>query len=145
VHVTETDAPPDPWRHSLPFSVRQYEVDPFGHVNNAVYLNWAEHVAADHVERLGFGRGWTLAHGAGWIVREHRIRYHRPVLLGEDVTVTTLPQSLSGVRGRRRTDVHRDSDGTLTTEVDTEWVWVRLEDGRPARVPAQLLELFARR
>jgi acyl-CoA thioester hydrolase len=143
VDVTQNDAAPDPWRHALVFDVRQYEVDLFGHVNNAVYLNWAEHVAADHVERLGFGRSWVAARGAGWIVREHRIRYLRPVVLGDRVTVTTLPQSLAGVRGTRRTEVHRQSDGALVTEVETEWVWVRLKDGRPARVPDELIELLA--
>ena len=69
-----TDGAPDldPWRYTARFPVRQYELDQNGHVNNAVYLNWAEQVAIDHVEALGYGREWTQAHGGGWVVREHR-------------------------------------------------------------------------
>jgi acyl-CoA thioester hydrolase len=138
------DAPPasDPWRFTMRYPVRQYELDTLGHVNNAVYLNWVEQVAVDHVEALGFGRDWSLARGGIWVVREHRVTYHRPVLYGDVVLVTTLPQSISGVRGTRRTEIHRESDGALTTEAITEWIWVRAADGRPARVPADLLALF---
>ena len=136
---------PDPWRYTARYAVRQYELDVLGHVNNAVYLNWVEQVAIDHVEALGYGRDWSLAQGGVWVVREHHVTYHRPVLYGDAVLVTTLPQSIGGVRGMRRTEIHRESDGTLATEVMTEWIWVRAADQRPARVPAELLALFERR
>ncbi len=134
----------DPWRFSTQFGVRQYELDVLGHVNNAVYLNWAEQVAIDHVEALGFGRAWSLERGGVWVVREHRVTYHLPVVFGDIVIVTTLPQELGGVRGRRRTEIRRQSDGALTTEVETIWVWVRSSDGRASRVPAELIQLFRR-
>jgi acyl-CoA thioester hydrolase len=140
-----SDAPPiDPWRYTARYPVRQYELDVLGHVNNAVYLNWAEQVAIDHVEELGYGRAWSLAHGGAWVVREHHVTYHRPVVYGDLVLVTTLPQEIGGVRGRRRTEMHRERDGALLTEVETTWIWVRGADGRPARIPAELLARFAR-
>ena len=132
----------DPWRFSTRFPVRQYELDLLGHVNNAVYLNWVEQVAIDHVEALGFGREWSVTRGGVWVVREHHVTYHRPVLYGDAVLVTTLPQAIAGVRGTRRTEIHRESDGSLATEVTTEWIWVRSSDHRPTRVPADLLALF---
>ena len=133
----------DPWRFTARIAVRQYELDVLGHVNNAVYLNWVEQVAIDHVEALGFGRAWSLTQGGAWVVREHRITYHRAIEYGEVVLVTTLPQKLGGVRGLRRTEVHREADGTLMTEVMSDWIWVRTRDGRPARVPAELLALYS--
>lgn len=134
----------DPWRFSSRFAVRQYELDVLGHVNNAVYLNWVEQVAIDHVEALGFGRTWAEAHGGAWVVREHQVTYHRPVLYGDIVVVTTLPQRLEGARGWRNTEIRRESDGALTTDVRSQWIWVRALDGRPARIPAELLRAFAR-
>lgn len=134
----------DPWRFTSTYSVRQYELDLLGHVNNAVYLNWVEQVAIDHVEALGFGRDWSLARGGGWVVREHHVTYHRPVRYGDVVLVTTLPQELGTVRGLRRTEIHRASDGALTTDALTEWIWVRLSDGRPTRVPRELLALYGK-
>ena len=143
--MIESEAPPDPWRYTAHYPVRQYELDVLGHVNNAVYLNWVEQVAVDHVEALGFGRAWAAARGGAWVVREHRITYHRPVEYGDVVLVTTLPQQIGGVRGVRRTEIHREADGRLTTEVESQWIWIRTSDGRPTRVPADLLELFSRR
>src|SRR5918992_237635 len=128
----------DPWRFTVRYPVRQYELDVLGHVNNAVYLNWVEQVAIDHVEALGYGRAWSTERCGGWVVREHHVTYHRPVEYGDVVLVTTLPQRLAGPRGIRRTGIHRESDGLLVREALTEWVWVRA-DGRPVRVPAELL------
>jgi acyl-CoA thioester hydrolase len=133
----------DPWRYTVRIAVRQYELDVLGHVNNAVYLNWIEQVAIEHVEALGFGREWTLAHGGTWVVREHHVTYRRPVEYGEVVLVTTMPQRWSGARGLRRTEIHREADGALMTEADTHWVWVRTSDGRPGRAPAELQRIFA--
>jgi acyl-CoA thioester hydrolase len=138
-----TDAGVDPWRYTVRIAVRQYELDVLGHVNNAVYLNWIEHVAIEHVEALGFGHDWSLAHGGTWVVREHHVTYRRPVAYGDVVLVTTLPQRWSGARGLRRTEIHREADGALMTEALTHWVWIRTGDGRPARAPAELLAIFA--
>ena len=143
--VTEANEPRDAWRYTARYPVRQYELDVLGHVNNAVYLNWVEQVAVDHVESLGFGRDWAASHGGAWVVREHRVTYHRPVEYGDVVLVTTLPQQIGGVRGVRRTEIHREADGVLTTEVESQWIWIRVSDGRPTRVPADLIELFSRR
>lgn len=142
--MSDPAAAADPWRFTTSHAVRQYELDVLGHVNNAVYLNWIEQVAIDHVEALGFGREWSTAQGGVWVVREHRVTYLRPVEYGETVLITTLPQDLGGVRGTRRTEIHRASDGALTTEAVTQWIWVRLADGRPGRVPSELRALFDR-
>ena len=143
--VGVTDAPAvDPRRYTARWPVRQYELDQYGHVNNAVYLNWIEQVAIDHVEAMGLGRAWATEMGGGWVVREHHVTYHRPVRYGDVVLVTTQPQRLEGVRGIRRTEIHRESDGALMTEADTVWVWVRLADGRPTRIPVEVLERFRR-
>ena len=56
--------------------------------------------------------------------------------------VTTIPERLGGARGWRRTQVHRESDGLLVAEAVSEWTWIRESDGRPARLPADLLRHF---
>jgi acyl-CoA thioesterase FadM len=46
------------------------------------------------------------------------------------------------VRGWRRTAFRRVADGALLAEVASEWAWVRPQDGRPARVPPEIVEAF---
>jgi acyl-CoA thioester hydrolase len=128
--------------HTLRFRVRSYELDENGHVNNAVYVQWAEYLTAEHAESAGFGRDWTVAHGGAWVVRRHEVTYHLPAVRGDEILATVRVQALAGVRGVRHTWLRRATDDVLLAEVRSEWVWVRLSDGRPARVPAELIELY---
>jgi acyl-CoA thioester hydrolase len=123
--------------------VRTYELDANGHVNNAVYLNWAEQIATEHVEAAGFGQDWVLARGGAWVVRRHEITYRRPAVYGDELELTTRPTSIKGARGHRHTTIVRISDAATIAEIDTEWVWVQLPDFRPARVPEELIRHFS--
>jgi acyl-CoA thioester hydrolase len=124
--------------------VRSYELDSNGHVNNAVYLSWAEEIATEHAEAAGFGRDWSIGKGGGWVIRRSEIVHHRPAMYRDEVELTVRVELLKGVRGVRRTLIRRSSDGELLAEVLTEWVWVRLSDGRPAPVPKELVEMAAK-
>ena len=122
--------------------VRTYEVDENGHVNNAVYVQWAEHLSARHAEAMGFGREWSLERGGAWLVRRHELTYHRPARRGEEVELTVRVLSVGGVRVRRHTTVTRVSDRLLLAEVASEWVWVRVADGRPGAVPREIVDAY---
>ena len=121
--------------------VRSYELDSNGHVNNAVYLAYAEEVAVLHAEALGFGHEWTLALGGAWVVRKHEIVYHSPARFGDELELTTTVLSMRGARAMRQTRIARIGDALLA-EFATEWVWVRASDGRPLRVPEALRAAF---
>jgi acyl-CoA thioester hydrolase len=132
----------DPWEFSEEWQVRQYELDSQGHVNNAVYLNYAEQVAIDHAEAAGFGREFNERHDGGWVVRQHEIVYHRPAVYRYELRVTTRVESLGGARATRRTQIRRRQSAELLAEAVTQWTWVRRSDGRPARIPAELVSLY---
>ena len=127
------------------WKVRTYEVDENGHVNNAVYLQWAEQLSAEHAEAVGFGREWSIERGGAWLIRRHEITYHQPARRGDEIELTVRVLGIGGVRGRRQTEIRLVRAGTLLTEVASEWVWVRLADGRPARVPNELVAAFSPR
>ncbi len=133
----------DPLEFTLRWPVRGYELDSRGHVNNVVYLSWAEEVATAHAEAAGYGRDWSARRGGGWVIRKTEITYHRPAVYGDEVEVTVKVELVKGARGVRRTTIRRVADGTLLADVLTEWVWVRLNDGRPAAAPRELVELAA--
>jgi acyl-CoA thioester hydrolase len=133
----------DPWEFHGRWPVRLYELDSNGHVNNAVYLNYAEQVALEHTEAMGFGREWCIANGGAWVVREHHATYHRPATSGDILLLTTRPLGLTAVSGERRTLIHRESDSALLMDATTLWVWVR-SDGRPARIPRELRDIWSR-
>jgi acyl-CoA thioester hydrolase len=133
----------DPLEFTVRWPVRGYELDSRGHVNNAVYLSWAEEIATAHAEAAGYGREWSAQHGGGWVIRRTEITYHRPALYGDEVELTVRVELVRGARGVRRTTIRRATDGELFAEVLTEWVWVRLRDGRATQVPQELVALAA--
>jgi len=133
----------DPLVHTVRWRVRSYEIDQNGHVNNAVYLNYAEALTVEHAEASGYGRAWTEARGGAWVVRRHEVEYLRPARMGDELELTVRVELVRGVRGVRRTSIARVADGLAVAEVRSEWVWVRLSDGRPTRVPAELVEVAA--
>jgi len=138
-------ADPDPYTHSESWLVRTFELDSYGHVNNAVYLNYAELVAVEHAEILGLGRTWSDANGGVWAVREHHITYHRPAVYRDRLRLTTTLESMDRARCTRRTLIERESDGALLAEVVTDWVWLRAADLRPGRIPAELMAAWKER
>lgn len=127
---------------SVRWRVRSYELDSNGHVNNSVYLAYAEEVATLHAEALGFGRAWTDQHAGAWVVRKHEITYQRPAVYGDELELTTTVVRVRGASAVRHTLIKR-ADGSDLAEVITEWVWVRAADGRPTRLPAALLTIFS--
>jgi len=133
----------DPLTYTARWRVRSYEIDQNGHVNNAVYLNYAEALTVEHAEASGYGREWAETQGGAWVIRRHEVEYLRPARLGDELLLTVRVQLVRGVRGVRRTTIARAADGLSVAEVLSEWVWLRLADGRPARVPAELVSRAA--
>jgi acyl-CoA thioester hydrolase len=133
----------DPLVYTARWPVRSYEIDQYGHVNNAVYLNYSEALTVEHAEAAGFGRAWCEGHGGAWVVRRHEIEYLRPARLGDELELTVRVELVRGVRGVRRTTIALADHRTPVANVRSEWVWVRLADGRPSRVPAELVEVAA--
>ncbi|GAC1615184.1 MAG: thioesterase family protein [Candidatus Dormibacteraceae bacterium] len=132
----------DPLQYTSRWRVRQYELDSNGHVNNAVYLNWAEEIAGLHAEAAGYGRQWVTERGGAWVVHKAEITWRRPALRGDEVSVTVRVESLKGARGIRRTWIRRAADSELLCEILTEWAWIRAADGRPQMIPKELVELI---
>ena len=74
-------------------------------------------------------------------MRKHEITYHRPAVYGDELQLTTSVQEMRGARAVRRTTISL-ANGVLLAELITEWVWIRATDGRPARVPHDVLTAF---
>lgn len=133
----------DPLCFTARWSVRQYEVDRQGHVNNAVYLNYAEELASRHSELTGYGHEWAAAQGGGWVIHRHQITYHSPAQFRDQLELTVRVELVRGARGQRRTTIVLLPERRLVAEIFTEWVWIRASDGRPAPVPQELVDLAA--
>jgi len=104
--------------NELAVEARSYELDPYGHLNNAVYINWLEH------GRLGYLRDRAQSYtsvpeqfGVHVVVVHTELSYRAQVQLGEHLVIRTsiekfgsssftFAQSIAYPDGRMAADGH---------------------------------------
>jgi acyl-CoA thioester hydrolase len=69
-------------------AVRGYELDVQGHVNQAVYLQYAEHARWECLRAAGLRPGVLAEAGVGPVQLECTIRYFRELRAGDEVDVS---------------------------------------------------------
>ncbi|MEU9962119.1 acyl-CoA thioesterase [Streptomyces sp. NPDC050982] len=73
---------------SVPVTVRGYETDVQGHLNQAVYVNYAEHARWSLLQTAGITQAGLAAKGVGPVSLEMTVRYRRELRAGDEVEVT---------------------------------------------------------
>ncbi|THA23708.1 acyl-CoA thioesterase [Streptomyces sp. RKND-216] len=73
---------------SVPVTVRGYELDTQGHLNQAVYLQYAEHARWELLRAAGLPQDKLLADGVGPVALETTLKFRRELCGGDDVRVT---------------------------------------------------------
>lgn len=102
---------------SIPVTVRGYELDVQGHLNQAVYLQYAEHARWELLRAAGINPDKLLAARVGPVVLETTIRYRRELRGGDEVRVTCEFSWDDGKTFRVHQQI-RTLDGTLSAEID---------------------------
>ncbi|MCX6284797.1 MAG: acyl-CoA thioesterase [Bacteroidetes bacterium] len=69
-------------------SVRGYELDSYGHVNNAVFFNYFEQARWELFQKKGLLEELT-ARGLFLVVVEVHLRYQHEIKFGDEVEITT--------------------------------------------------------
>ena len=68
-------------------AVRGYELDPRGHVNQAVYLQYSEHARWECLRAAGISHDGLQDSGVGPVALEQIIRYYAELRGGDEVDV----------------------------------------------------------
>ncbi|MBO1331308.1 thioesterase family protein [Streptomyces sp. VRA16 Mangrove soil] len=101
---------------SVRVEVRGYETDSQGHLNQAVYLQYAEHARWALLRHGGIEQRDLIRRGVGPVVLETNIRYLRELRAGDEVDVECVFEWGEGKTFRVRQALTR-ADGTLSAEL----------------------------
>ncbi|MFD7701314.1 acyl-CoA thioesterase [Streptomyces caelestis] len=105
---------------SEPFSVRVtvrgYETDVQGHLNQAVYLNYAEHARWSLLQEAGITQSGLVSQGVGPVALETTIRYKRELLAGDEADVSCVFTWGGGKVFTIEQTITR-TDGTVAAEI----------------------------
>lgn len=104
--------------YSVPVTVRGYETDALGHLNQSVYLQYAEHARWSILQAAGVGPSELLAKGVGPVVLETTIRYARELRAGDEVAVTCAFEWGDGKTFRVAQTITK-TDGTVSAQVQS--------------------------
>jgi acyl-CoA thioester hydrolase len=127
--------------HIHEIAVSPDAIDANGHVNNVEFVRWMQHAAVAHADDRGCTAA-TLAAGATWVVRSHRIEYRRPAFAGEVIRVVTWVENIRRAFSLRKYRFERGAENEVLAEGETDWVFVDTTSGRPKSVPEAIGKMF---
>ena len=115
------------------------DIDELGHVNNAVYLTWAQDIATTHWLTIADAE---LIKRYVWVALRHEIDYRDQVLVGETVEIRTWLGRASGPRYARHVDIRKPGSTRFSACVLTDWCLVDAKTRKPKRVGPEIFEPF---
>ena len=115
-------------------TVRSYECDSYGHVNNANYLNYLEFARYELLRDVGFDYTGMIKAGYGVYVARVEIDYKRPALTDDDLLIKSWPVKKGAVSGVIAQEIWRGED--LLVKAKVTWAFVD-SNGMPTKIPPE--------
>ncbi|WP_205678752.1 acyl-CoA thioesterase [Aquisphaera insulae] len=131
-----------PWIYEREFVVAAGDIDRQGHVNNVVYLKYAQDAAVAH---------WKAAvppenrGDLDWVVRRHEIDYLRPAHEGDALVARTWIGDVGAASMDRFVEIRQAAGGEIVARVRTVWVAVDSRTMRLRRITPDLRTRFLRK
>ncbi|MFF7352552.1 acyl-CoA thioesterase [Streptomyces filipinensis] len=124
---------------SVRVTVRGYETDTQGHLNQSVYLNYAEHARWSLLQAAGISQARLVGRGVGPVSLETTIRFRRELLAGDEVDVSCGFEWDGGKTFRIVQEI-RKADGTLAAEVSAVGGLLDLKERKLVSDPRKVFE-----
>jgi acyl-CoA thioester hydrolase len=121
------------------------DIDDFGHVNNAVYLRWADETSWAHWEGAGHTRQQCRELDRGMAITRTEADYLGHVRAGETIDCAVWIAASDGrLRAERWYQFRRTGDGRTVFRARTWLVSFQLSTGKPARMAGAFAEHYAK-
>ncbi|MET7656291.1 MULTISPECIES: acyl-CoA thioesterase [unclassified Streptomyces] len=127
---------------SVRITVRGYETDVQGHLNQSVYINYAEHARWSLLRAAGISQAGLVAKGVGPVALETTIRYRRELLAGDEVDVTCVFEWGGGKTFRIEQTIVK-TDGTVSAQLTAVGGLLDLEKRRMVANPQEYFKELA--
>ncbi|MFH8381626.1 acyl-CoA thioesterase [Kitasatospora sp. NPDC018058] len=123
-------------------TVRGYETDTQGHLNQSVYLQYAEHARWEYLQAAGIRQADLLAEGVGPVVLETTVKYLRELRAGDSVDISCVFAWRDGKTFQVVQRLIRE-DGVLAAEITGVGGILDLAERRLVKDPREPLRALA--
>lgn len=127
-----------PKHFELEFSVRDYELDTQGVVNNAVYQNYMEHARHEYLKHIGLNFNTLHDQGTDAVVHKIELEYKRPLLGDDKFKIQTYAEQDGNVRFKFYQDIYRIPNDELVLKGIVTAVFMK--NKRPIRPPVEVIQ-----
>ncbi|MBX3430238.1 MAG: acyl-CoA thioesterase [Hyphomonadaceae bacterium] len=124
------------------FPVAAADIDELGHVNNIVYLRYAQDIAIAHWRSRAPAE---MLDANVWVVVRHEVDYRAQLELGDEVEVRTwVDEAPRGPSWLRFVEVYKAGAPKPAAQITSNWVMLDAQTRRMKRVPQDLAARFMR-
>lgn len=124
-------------------SVEWHDLDAMLHVNNAVYMSYANECGFQCIAAFGWPWERLMENKLAIFIRRCQMQYLHPARYGDELEITTWVSGVRRSTAMRHYSIRRAGDGALLYQANMLGVWVNTESGKPMRIPPDFLEDFA--
>lgn len=125
---------------TLHFPVVPADIDELGHVNNIVYLRWAQEIAIAHWRSRASDE---MARAFVWVVLRHEADYRVALTLGDEVEVRTrVDDAPHGVSWARFVDIYKAGADKPAVQIKSNWCMLDASTRRVKRISADIIDRF---
>lgn len=123
------------------FLIADEHIDLNNHMNNLVYMKLMLETSYEHSKKSGC-MDVVKSQGKSWFIREHSIRYLKPVHKDDRIYIHTYFEQKSKLMARRYYDFFFQETDQKLAEAWTDWVLIDIKKQRPVPINDEILSCF---
>ena len=116
--------------HITQHRVRFHELDPYDHVNHAMYVTYFEIGRVDALDEIDLGLDKLKAEGFQFVITKIEVRFRQAATAGEDLAISTAVSTFGRASTVWQQEIRRGDELIATAEVT---VAVTDRTGKPVR------------
>ncbi len=122
------------------FPVDAADIDELGHVNNIVYLRYAQDIATAHWRARATPE---MVASYVWVVMRHEVDYRAQLTLGDEVEVRThVAETPRGATWARFIDIYKVGADKPAAQIVSNWCLLDMATRRVKRVSPDIVARF---
>ncbi|XP_071735614.1 acyl-acyl carrier protein thioesterase ATL3, chloroplastic-like [Rutidosis leptorrhynchoides] len=122
--------------HDIELSVRDYEMDQYGVVNNAIYAKYCQHGRQQLMEKIGINIATITQSGNALALSDLVIKYIAPLRIGDKFTLRMRISDMSAARIYFEHLIFKIPNEEPILDARATAVWLD-KDYRPVRIPTE--------
>lgn len=122
--------------------VRSYELDGYGHVNNATYLQYLEFARGEYMSQMGIPFRHDMPENVRFFVVNANLNFKNPATMDEDLEIIGKIAKVGNTSFTMKQSIYNIATGLLVLDAQITIVFVDKND-TPTRIPDFYRNIFS--